>query len=410
MFEFARSSLFFEQLEAAHPTIVQGIEIVYANQVALDGSYHHPKNFCLSLNNLLMSVLFFVESAQKNSAAWFKNAVNSFLDEHQDDFQKIRHLRNVSAHQKLIVPSESMSFGLYRIRSANHYTAKLNFGSQSVPMKLAPDLALKETADVFNDLLIFPATTFMDLEHSAFGECLGITRWWLFKVHFKTRTRRYNEVVDVYELASSFSMGLLTRVCEAYAASKSIQFPHAFQKKVAEHNHINTLLEIDLYPGLFSKWWDIDARPLNFGVLRDLGAGTTVKSIDDFYKWAFEGLASTPEEYASALESIAALNVDQVFEGENAQRFMSYILVNRWHYQRAFGTGLGDFPVDISDVMKLQRAGRIFLDESSKKKRCTILSTKANLDSQIRSMVASIRSAQADSAPPANDTRGSRLS
>jgi hypothetical protein len=410
MFEFARSSLFFEQLEAAHPTIVQGIEIVYANKVTLDGSYHNPKNFCLSLNNLLMSILFFVESAQKNSSTWFKNAVDSFLDEHQDDFQKIRHLRNVSAHQKLIVPSESMSLGLYRIRSANHYTAKLNFGSQQIPMTLAPDLALRETADVFNDLLVFPATTFMDLEHSAFGECLGITRWWLFKVHFKTRARRYNEVVDVYDLASSFSMGLITRVCEAYAASKSIKFPHVFQKKLEEHNHINTLLEIDLYPSLFSKWWDAEATPLNFGVLRDLGTGSTVKSVDDFYTWAFKGLTSTPDEYASALESIAALDVDQVFKNENARLFMSYILVNRWHYQRAFGTGLGDRPVCISDVMKLQRAGRMFLDEQSKGKQCTILSTKANLDSQIRSMVVSIKSAQADSAPPASDKHGGNSS
>src|SRR5262245_20098607 len=98
MFELERSSLFFEQMASAHPTIVQNIEIVHENKTALNVSYHQPKHFILGLNNLLRSLLFFVEHSIKNSPGWLKNAVESFLSSNQDSYQKLRYLRNVSAH------------------------------------------------------------------------------------------------------------------------------------------------------------------------------------------------------------------------------------------------------------------------------------------------------------------------
>jgi hypothetical protein len=107
-------------MDSAHPTIVQNIEIVNENKIALDVSYHQPKHFILSLNNLLRSLLFFIEHSKKNSPDWLKNAVESFISSNQDDYQMLRHLRNVSAHQKLVFPDESLVTGLYRIRSARN--------------------------------------------------------------------------------------------------------------------------------------------------------------------------------------------------------------------------------------------------------------------------------------------------
>lgn len=219
MFELQRSSLFFEQLAAAHPTIIQNIEIVHENKIALDASHHQPKHFILGLNNLLRSLLFFVELSNKNSPDWMKAAVNSFLQARTDEYQILRYLRNVSAHQKLVFPDESLVSGLYRIKSTRNYTLKLGFGDYNKLGKYAWDLALKDTSEIFHDMLAFASITFIDLEHSSIGECLGITRRWFFKVNFKTDQKRYNEVVDVYQLVSAFSARLLDHVCKAYATN-----------------------------------------------------------------------------------------------------------------------------------------------------------------------------------------------
>lgn len=137
MFELQRSSQFFEQMASAHPTIVQNIEIVHENKTALDVSYHQPKHFILGLNNLLRSLLFFIELSNKNAPDWLKKAVGSFIATNDDDYQKFRYLTNVSAHQKLVFPEESLVSGLYRIRSSRNYTLKLGFGDHNKPGKYA---------------------------------------------------------------------------------------------------------------------------------------------------------------------------------------------------------------------------------------------------------------------------------
>ncbi|MFB8830297.1 hypothetical protein ACE0DR_15510 [Azotobacter sp. CWF10] len=280
-------------MTAAHPTIIQNIEIVHENKISLDISYHRPKHFILSLNNLLRSLLFFVELSNKNSPGWLKEAVASFLKARPDEYQKLRYLRNVSAHQKLVFPEESLVSGLYRIRSNRNYALKLGFGDHNKPGKYAWDLALKDTSEIFHDMLAFASITFMDLEHSSIGECLGITRRWFFKINFKTDEKRYNEVVDVYELASSFSASLLDHVCRAYAAHLGVKFDRTFELKLEDHNFINTLLEIDLFPGLFSDWWEEECQPLNFGVRFELSEGQRHNSNDQFHRWVYENLTPT---------------------------------------------------------------------------------------------------------------------
>lgn len=110
MFELQRSSLFFEQLASAHPTIIQNIEIVHENKIALDVSYHQPKHFILGLNNLLRSLLFFVELSNKNSPDWLKQAVTSFLKERPDDYQKLRYLKECQRSSEASVPGRICGF------------------------------------------------------------------------------------------------------------------------------------------------------------------------------------------------------------------------------------------------------------------------------------------------------------
>lgn len=398
MFELQRSSLFFEQLASAHPTIIQNIEIVHENKIALDVSYHQPKHFILGLNNLLRSLLFFVELSNKNSPDWLKQAVTSFLKKRPDDYQKLRYLRNVSAHQKLVFPEESLVSGLYRIRSSKSYTLKLGFGDHNKPGKYAWDLALKDTSEIFHDMLAFASVTFMDLEHSSIGECLGITRRWFFKIKFKTDEKRYDEVVDVYELASSFSASLLDHVCKAYAAHLGVQFDYTFQLQLEDHNFINTLLEIDLFPGLFSDWWEEEYQPLNFGVRFELSEGQRHESNDQFHRWVYENLTPDIAAYKELLERFAALEPTAVFEKDNFGDFLSFVLTNHWHYKKAFGSGLREHSVSSFDVMQLQRAGNIFVEEFRKEKACTIVSTKQSLNDHIHKMLGKINAEQTEKA------------
>lgn len=398
MFELQRSSLFFEQLASEHPTIIQNIEIVHENKIALDVSYHQPKHFILGLNNLLRSLLFFVELSNKNSPEWLKQAVTSFLKEHPDEYQKLRYLRNVSAHQNLVFPEEFLVSGLYRIRSAKNYKLKFGFGDHNKPGKYAWDLALKDTSEIFHDMLAFASITFMDLEHSSIGECLGITRRWFFKIKFNMDKKRYNEVVDVYELASSFSSSLLDQVCKAYAVHLGVQFDHTFQLQLENHNFINTLLEIDIFPGLFSDWWEEESQPLNFGVRFELSEGRRHESNDKFYRWVYENLTPDISAYKESLERFAVLEPAAVFEKGNFGDFLSFVLTNHWHYKKAFGDGLKEHGVSSSDVMQLQRAGNIFVEKFRKKKVCTIASTKQSLNDQIHKMLGKINAEQSKEA------------
>lgn len=390
MFELQRSSLFFEHLAAAHPTIVQNIEIVHENQISLDASYHRPKHFILGLNNLLRSLLFFIELSNKNSPDWLKDEVSSFLEERQDDYQKLRYLRNVSAHQKLVLPEESLVSGLYRIRSNGNYTLKLGFGDHNKPGKYAWDLALKDTSDIFHDMLSFASITFMDLEHSALGECLGITRRWFFKVKFKTEQKRYDEEVDVYSLVSTFSSSLLDCVCKAYESYSEVKLDHSFSKQLGDHNFINTLLEVDLFPSLFTQWWEGECRPLNFGVRSESYEGQRHNSNDQLHSWIYENLTPNAEAYRAALEQFSASEPSSIFEQDNFGQFLSFVLTNHWHYKKAFGAGLRDTGISASDVMQLQRTGNILVEEFRKGKHCTIESTKQQLNQQIAKMLAKI--------------------
>lgn len=390
MFDLQKSSLFFEQMGAAHPTLVQNIEIVHENKLLLDAAYHVPKRFILHLNNLLRSLLFFIENSIKNSPVWLHDAVTSFKNAHEDQFEKLRYLRNVSAHQKLVFPDESIVVGLFRLRSSGSYVLKLGFGDHNKPGKYAWDLALKNTDEIFHDMLAFSSITFMDLEHSSLGECLGITRRWYFKVKFKSNSRSYNEVLDVYDLCSTFSAALLDHVCNAYAAHKSIKFDGTFSVGLAEHNHINTLLELDLYPTLFSEWWEDKCNAMNFGVRSALHDGAIAQSSDEFHTWVFANLSPDIATYKKSLERFATLEPKDIFEKDTFGEFLSFITVNHWHFKRAFNVSIMNSPISPSDIMMLQRYGGVFIDEYRKEKLCTIQSSKEQLNAQIRKMLKAI--------------------
>ncbi|RZI43608.1 hypothetical protein EGT07_07485 [Herbaspirillum sp. HC18] len=390
MFDLAKSSLFFERMNAEHPTLVQNIDIVNENRRSLDATYHQPKHFILGLNNLLRSLLFFVENSIKNSPDWLKNSVSEFRELHRKEYEMLKYLRNVSAHQKLIFPAESLVGGLFRIYSHTDYKLKLGLGDHNKPGSYAPDMALKNTADIFDDLLTFSSIAFMDLEHSAFGECLGITRRWFYKVNFKFDNANVHEVIDVYVVTSNFSASLLDHVCSSYALKQGVQFEKKFAVTRAAHNNVNTLLELDLYPSLFSEWWEEDIEPLNVGVRVGLHRGRQHLAADDYYTWVYKHLAKDPTEYKETLSRFASLEPDAIFGEKHVMDFLSFITNNHWHFKNAFPDGFMKSKVTPSMVMMLQRFGRILVDEYKTGKLCTIKGAKDQLDAHIADVIKAV--------------------
>ena len=78
------------------------------------------------------------------------------------------------------------------------------------------------------------------------------------------------------------------------------------------------------------------------------------------------------------------MDPDTVFNEENYGGFVSFVLINHWHYKNVFGGGLTNSVLEPTDIMKLQRSGNIFLDEYRKEKLCTIESSKAELNKNIQ--------------------------
>ncbi len=336
MFELEKSSLFFEGMAESHPELVQNIEIVHENKVSLDISYHNPKKFILNLNNSIRSLLFFIEKAIKNSPPWLNSCVKKYRQENPKEYQILKKLRDVSAHQSLVFPAESIITGLYRIKSSQDYLPKIGMGDMNAPGKYSWDLAMKNTDEIFHDLLVLHSLVFMDLEHSEPGECLGITRKWFFHVKFKNKATEYDETVDIYDLICVFSHGLLDVVCLSYAKEVGIQFTTPFSNKMKEFNCINTLLELDLYPSLFTKWWEGNVEPMNFGIRVKKHQGDAITAYDSIHNECYSKLCDNPEAYKKLLVKYRDMDPSDYCDESNISEFYSFIYFNHWHYKNSF--------------------------------------------------------------------------
>jgi len=380
-------------MASEHPALVQNIEVIYENRYELDVVYHQPKKFIISLNNLLRSLLFLIEYSLKNSPKWLKEEISSFRDDNRTEYEILKYLRNVSAHQKLILPDESLVSGLYRIKPRGNYLLKLGYGDHNKPGKYSRDFTLNNTENIFHDILVFSSLAFMDLEHCAIGECLGVTRRWFFKVKFKTKEDSFDETIDVYAAIVDFATGLLDRICNAYAKHKSITFQDSFKgEELGNHNCVNTILEIDIYPSLFSKWWEEKCSPLNLGIRATVTEGRRYKLEDEYHFWANENLTSDTESYIKELEHFLALKPDEIFEGEAFRKFCSIICMNHWNFKKAFPRAFGeDAPLDPAEVLRLQKLGNLLIEEYRKQKICTIMNVKEQLDEHINNLICSIK-------------------
>ena len=362
VFELEKSSPFFREMATDYPDVVHNIEIVHENKLSLDTSYHQPKFFMLNLNNMVRAVAALTASSLRNSPSWLFDCAKSYRDDNRDDYEIVNRLRNVSLHESLIFPGESLVTGLFRVRSSGEYVEKLGIGDRSKPTQYSEDLALQNTEEIFHDLLVFQSLAFMDLGHSALRECLGVTRRWYFHVKFSSRTKSYDEVLDVYQLVCRYSMQLLDEICHAYARHKGLIFEDSFVTPMAPCNSINTLLELDLYPSLFCDWWETNVTALNQGVRKARHDGDRYKGLDELHKESFTSLCDTPEDYIGLLQKYKDLSMEEYFDDENIAEFISFAFFNHWHFKKAFNYNLSDnIAVGPVDIQELQRQAKWFL-------------------------------------------------
>ncbi len=372
MFVLEKLSPYFDRFSSEHSEIVNNIEILFENKLQLDLNYHYPKQFILSLNNVLRSLVYFVEKASKNTSKWEKDSVYSYVNSHLDEYEIVKYLRNRSAHQRLVIPAESLIAGLFRIKSDTVYILKIGVGEKVKPTAYSPEFTLKNTEDVFDDLLVFHSLAFMDLNHSSIGECLGITRRWLYEVKFKNKTKEFDRIIDVYWLVTTFISGLIDSVCLAYAEKSKIDYVNTiFDSKLSEYNFVNTILEIDLYPAMFDEWWGGKNEPLNYGVLVRKQDGERIVSIDGWYKKVY-GMLCNANEYLMTLRLFSGYSLNDYNDKLNIEKFCSFIYHNHLHYKKAYSGNFISSPLNPADIYLLQKSGKRLIEELQKGKNCKI--------------------------------------
>jgi len=371
MFELERRWRIFKLMAAKNPMLAQNIEILFQNRTLLDGAYHYPKEFILHLNNCFRATLSFVESSVKNSEPWLKECVSKFRDEHLDEYEILKHLRDVSMHQALVFPAESLVAGLYRIRSSKEYVLKLGLGDHGGPAAYSWDIAMSNSDEMFHSMLAFHSMMFVDLEHSCIGECLGLTRKWFFSVKFKNKRKAFDQVVDIYSLVCEFIEGLIDNACENFALSMGVENDASFKQERSDYNFVNTLLEVDLYPSLFEEWWGDEMHVLNYGVRYHRFMGDVYKNMDLVHKECYSTLSASPEAYLACLDKYAEMSDEEMLNGDGTNDVFSFIHLNHWHAKNCFPHALKDSAIDVLDVAKLQRLGRNYLNELTSVAGCT---------------------------------------
>ena len=113
--------------------------------------------------------------------------------------------------------------------------------------------------------------------------------------------------------------------------------------------------------------------------------GDAITAYDEVHKESYSNLCSSPAAYKQALLKYKDMSYEEYFKDCNVNEFYSFIYFNHWHYKKSFGGGL-DTPIQPSEIMHLQRLGKIFLTEYQKEKLCTIMSTSEDLKAHFEAL------------------------
>lgn len=358
----------FLELKRMNPTLTSmdtdcrdilfNLEILFDNKLDLDAKYHEPKQFVTSLNNFARNIAFIIEKAKesKSKYPWLYASVNRLIATHQREVQIVKKLRDNSVHQELLIPEGAFSVGLFRITSGVEYKYKLGFGDKSDIRNLPGEYIFSSTSSIFMKLLQFHFLTFIDIEHSSLNECLSISRSWFIKAKFKDHTnKQVSEVVDIYRLCVDLFDSILESFCNDYAVFRGIP---ATSKKIfidPEYNYINTYLEIDLYPDLFTKLWGWPCKPLNWGELLDYVKADRTSRSRAKYLELYANIPKTKRKLLQALKRFRKFSIVNCKNQRDYERFIEFILLPSWYFGPVKGIELlqGEIPNLVYEISEL---------------------------------------------------------
>jgi hypothetical protein len=376
--------------------ILFNLEILFDNKIDVDVNFHDPKKFIICINNFIRNIVFFVEKASKlkTKYLWLYDCLKEYREKNEVSFSLLVKLRNDSVHQELIVPQGALSFGLYRIKSSDEYIYKLGLGNITDIENLSPKYIFTPTNDIFHELLILHYLLFIDLEHSALNECLGISRSWKTKIKIKNSDREKSEqkVVDLYKLAVDFFYEMFNSVIEAYAVNRGEVIKTFNFKKESEYNCINTLLEIDLYPDLFSKLWESEIYPINIKERFEYFASLTCINRNKYIIKIFDKIPKRKVQLEESIKKFMNFSLVNCEKQEDYDDFLGFIMLPHW-YIKCIGIDEIMNSIGISKITELFRLSKAYISKYNSNFESTSIEVKEIAIKEITNILKSIYSA-----------------
>jgi hypothetical protein len=331
--ELKNSHPLFNAMSRDAIDVLFNIEILLNNKFDLDYNYHDPLKFIVNINNFIRNIDFVIEKASKlkSKYLWLYNSISQFKQDYNEDYELMRNLRNSSVHKELLIPEGAFAVGLYRINTRSDYKYKLGFGQIKDLSNLPIEYVFSSTYDIFHKLLTFHYLMFMDIKHSALNECLGISRSWKIKYSYKSSKKIKLEITtDIYNKTIEYFDNLITYILNGYSESISQSIPNRKMFNYSEYNFINTILEVDLYPCLFSKLWENDITPLNWKESIDYNNHIDISTRNEKIIELYKHLPNNKFEYVDLLTKYSNFQLSLCENQQEYDLFIGFILFPHW--------------------------------------------------------------------------------
>lgn len=308
------------------------LEVLFHNKLELARYYHNPNMFFMMCNNSISVIETFINRGQKQKGKndWYYEGVNSFIRDNNKYYQILRDLRNKTMHFEMIIPENAISFGLYRIKSDSSYIQKIGMGNDKRSNELPPFRLAQKSEVLFHDLLQMHYLFFIDIEHSALGECLGLTRRWFVNATYTEDKQKHKEKIDLYDFLSICYQYVFNSVCLAFSQKTGIEYTKMKLHESSEYNFVNTFLEIDLYPSLFKKWWATSGEPLNWGSILDYRNAMEVNERIQVSEKVFSLLPKTIDDYFNMLDKFKKIQIEDFKSQDDYNLFIYFVSVQHW--------------------------------------------------------------------------------
>jgi len=326
MLEFPKSSSLFQSMSTEAPDILLNIEILFKNKLNLDRAYHEPDNFIIESNNIIRNLIFLTEVAKKNKYQWLNDTIETFKEEYNTDYVKLKEFRRLASHTELIISEGTFEFGLYKIMDNISYKLKIGMDNSTGKNKLQLHDVYKDTETIFHKLLMMHYLIFIDIKNRDKFECLGITRKWLAKIKLKNGNNgSKTQVVDIYHLISNYCDKLINCIMHAYGKTNKIEHKE-FRLHIASHyNYINTVLELDLYPTLFNKFWKGSFEPLNWKYLVDFNIKKNIDIKRKAIERVYNEIPNSIDAYITLLNKYINVKIEDFGSQDEYNSYMSFI-------------------------------------------------------------------------------------